>query len=176
MGIEWRPTIGDPTWVGWITFLGYGLAALACGRRSFLEWRNRSGDNAAVIGCCLAIAMLLLGANKQLDFQTLGIQVLRNLAREEGWYHLRRLVQALAVLVAIAGAILLLWFLGKSRSHFIRQNRLAAVGGLLILSYLLIRLANINHIIPDPYAASAWLSVLEIGGIGCLLTSGFGSS
>lgn len=172
MAIDWRPAIGDPTWLGWLTCLGYGLAVITCARRSFLERRNTPKGDESVIWFCLATVMLLLGINKQLDLQTLVIQVLRNLAGEEGWYDRRRVVQTVAVAIVAGSTIVFFAVVTKSLSCFIRRHLLVWVGCLLILSYVILRMANINHVIDDSYGGSSWLSALELGGLICLLADG----
>ena len=80
--LRWRFGIGDPTAVGWLTVAAYAATA-ALSVRAFLRSRARraaprrcgssSSPGPAVdetIWLLIAITMLLLGINKQLDLQT----------------------------------------------------------------------------------------------------------
>jgi hypothetical protein len=106
---HWSPGIGDPSPVGWLTVVLYLLAAwicLLCARRSRAasphappgRWERR-------LWAAFAVVLLALGLNKQLDLQTAFTEVMRGLAREEGWYEARHQYQfafigALVVLAA----------------------------------------------------------------------------
>jgi len=129
--IEWSPTIGDPTLMGWLTVLAYFLTAWLCLRAFNTE---RSGPERpyrqtipallrvlrkswpdppllarrAALWLFLAIVFFCLGINKQLDLQSLVTQVGRTVAHTQGWYDQRRMVQAILVgLVLIAGVVTL---------------------------------------------------------------------
>ena len=71
---RWRPGIGDPTFLGWVTVAAYFAAALACGRAWRLDRRARlAGDRSSSPTFWLILSLLLafLGINKQLDLQSL---------------------------------------------------------------------------------------------------------
>ena len=87
---RWEAGIGDPTVVGWITVVAYGVSAalsLRCARRTAIGLEHWFWVGAAV-------ALVLLGFNKQLDLQTLVTQIGRDMAMREGWYAERRVAQA----------------------------------------------------------------------------------
>src|SRR5262245_63104416 len=90
---RWRPGIGDPTPLGWLTVAAYAVAAALCARAALRE--GRSGPRGFWWG--LAAALALLGVNKQLDLQTLLMQVSRDLARAQGWYDRRQAYQRLFI-------------------------------------------------------------------------------
>ena len=91
LSINWSPGIGDPTWIGWITTVAYFIGAAMC----TLAFR-RAGANrrsSAPGWLMLAIALVLLGINKQLDLQILLTEIGRSLAQHYGWYQQRRTIQ-----------------------------------------------------------------------------------
>ena len=67
----WRPGIGDPPIVGWITTVLYLLACLSCWRTSglFLR-RDGSSQSDNRFWVAISIALFVLGLNKQLDLQS----------------------------------------------------------------------------------------------------------
>ena len=54
----------------------------------------------------LTILLLLLGINKQLDFQTLFNDVLRRMAKADGWYSVRRFYQVIFIATITALGLL----------------------------------------------------------------------
>lgn len=123
--------------------------------------------------------MLVLGLNKQLDLQSLLTEVGRALARAEGWYGQRRVVQGwfIALILAamcvtlMAGAVALLSRRWSSRW---KGCRLALLGAGLLLVYVAFRAVSFHH-------ADRWLAgriagarrswILELAGIGCIALS-----
>jgi hypothetical protein len=83
---NWKLGIGDPTPVGWITAIAYLAASLACAvvwtadRRA----RRHGRPGSPVFWLSLALLLLFLGINKQLDLQTLLGDIGRRKARAEG--------------------------------------------------------------------------------------------
>jgi hypothetical protein len=74
--IKWRPGFSDPDLPGLIITRAYALTALLCFRRALKERRGSDGKNGHSKAWFLyAIALILLGMNKQLDLQTLLIQI-----------------------------------------------------------------------------------------------------
>jgi hypothetical protein len=91
LSINWSPGIGDPTWIGWITTVAYFIGAALCipaFRRAWANWRSSAPG-----WLMLAIALVLLGFNKQLDLQILLTEIGRSLAQHYGWYQQRRTIQ-----------------------------------------------------------------------------------
>src|SRR5437899_2447181 len=88
------PLVGDPTVLGWTTFALYLIAAILSFRAATV---SRSREQAAVgqVWSWIALALLVLGLNKQLDLQTLVIQFAAGLARREHVYEYRRTIHAL---------------------------------------------------------------------------------
>jgi hypothetical protein len=93
----------------------------------------------------LAVLMLFLAINKQLDLQSAGTAVARCMAEAQGWYGARRDVQVTVILslaaAAVAFGLICLWLL---RSALARNG--AAVAGLaFVLGFVLIRAVGFHH-------------------------------
>lgn len=66
---EWRPGIGDPTFMGWFTVFSYFMCAAVALSVCTL---NRAQDRRfARFWLVIGVVMVLLGINKQLDLQSL---------------------------------------------------------------------------------------------------------
>ena len=118
----------------------------------------------------LSILLLVLGINKQLDLQTLVISLGRAISKENGWYGIRREVQAaFVILAALFGSLLFFGLLWRLRKCW-RQYWLILSGLLFIVLFVLIRAASFNHV---DYLLSKWRVigpfkmkyVAELGGI-----------
>jgi hypothetical protein len=164
---DWSPGIGDPTWIGWLTVVLYLIATWAC-------WYLASRGNRVLLKRelrlyrILSVALGALALNKQLDLQTGLTELGRILARDEGWYEMRRVVQ-LAFVVAIAAAALLsvaaLAILTRKTPW---PTRGVTAGAAALLAFIVIRAASFHHI--DRVIRAEMFGVrvsagLEIGGI-----------
>jgi len=141
---QWRPTIGDPSFVGWFTVGSYfGCATVA----SILTFVNLKADRRPFFfWVVICIMMVLLGINKQLDLQTLFGEVGRQIAKAQGWYDHRRVVQFWFI-VAFAAVMLgiFLWLVVIMRDLFGRFT-LAFTGIFLLISFIVIRAASFHHV------------------------------
>ena len=122
----------------------------------------------------LALLILLLGINQQLDLQTLLIQSGRALAEAEGWYPYRRLVQR-AFFGVFAGGFLLLVSLAAWRWRaFLNRHRLVTLGLAILIGFVLMRAADFNHVWLKPLQAAhedSWKDYLELLGLGLIAAS-----
>ncbi|MCB8977287.1 MAG: hypothetical protein H6657_07680 [Ardenticatenaceae bacterium] len=83
--IGWRPGIGDPTFMGWLTVFTYLLASITCWLRS----RTAISDDVQRerrFWQSLAVVLLLLGINKQLNFLSFFTSLSRTLAWQQEWW------------------------------------------------------------------------------------------
>ena len=178
-GIAWRPEIGDPTLIGWITAIAYGMAAWVCVRagrkaRQHSVADPTESDSAWMWWGCAAV-LLGLGMNKQLDLQTLLIEVGRQVAQATGWIEQRRLVQRVfALVLATLTGFILLGVTWKQR-RFLRRNPLILPGIMLVGGYVLLRVVAIDHL--DESAGlklddRPWLAALELSGLLCIVVAG----
>lgn len=169
----WSPRIGDPSFLGWLTVFGYFLASFLCARAA-------QGDvGSANLWRVLALALAVLGINKQLDLQSLLTAIGRELARTGGWYDQRRQIQRLFVLAIGLLAILLsavTAMLLKGRSGHIRA---ASAGFVLLAAFVCVRAASFHHV--DRFLKSAIFGarfnwILEFGGIAIIALAAVGGA
>jgi hypothetical protein len=176
---DWSPGIGDPSAVGWITVALYLLAAWVCLQSA--RWSRAAdpnappGDRETRVWTVFAAVLLALGINKQLDLQTALAEVLQGLARGEGWYEARRQYQfafiVALVLLAVSGGVALLAFT-RRLDHTVK---LAAFGMVFLLAFVVARAASFHHVgdlLRGRILRLRVTSMLEIGGIGILITAG----
>jgi len=121
----------------------------------------------------LGTLLMLLGINQQLDLQTLMIQAGRELASAQGWYEHRRLVQKIffgAFALALTASTVVLVFQWRG---FLIKNRWVTMGLMVLLGFILMRAASINHLQADSLEAASeesWEDFVEL--IGLLLIIG----
>jgi hypothetical protein len=140
-----RPHIGDPTLLGWLTVLAYLIAAalsLACvwqAERIFGQnhlWQHR------LIWGGLAAGLLFLGVNKQLDIQSWFTAVAKAIAYEQGWYDMGQRAQVLFIagmgIVSLGVLVVSAWFL----RHVWRQYWLLGLGVLFLARFVIVRAAS----------------------------------
>lgn len=168
---RWQPGIGDPSIVGWVTVAAYLAAAILCYlnyRKAPLLAPGKAALRLKLFFLLVALLMLALAVNKQLDLQTWLTQTGKDLAKEQGWYKSRRAVQkdfVIAVGVAGAGSIVLglvvlrgLW----------GSTALPLLGLTATLGYVVVRAASfhhIDHLIGDKYAGLRLNFIFEMTGI-----------
>lgn len=165
----WKPGIGDPTFLGWLTVAAYLAGGLICWRAA-RKARPIDG-NACLFWLAFTALMVLLGINKQLDLQSLFTAVLKQFAKSTGWYEDRRIFQGIfIVVIAFFGlAFAVLAWVWTSRT--LPQHRLALVGGIFLLSFIVVRAASFHHFDEFLGASLAFLRMnhlLELGGIACI--------
>jgi hypothetical protein len=181
----WQISIGDPNGLGWAICAGYALAAVLAViillTAPFAPVHHR---RERVLWGLIAGLMAAIALNKQLDLQTLLVTAGRCLAKEQGWYEDRRLVQRDFILALIAGAALaagiMLWLL----HGIVRQNLIALLGLTALALFIITRGGHLFHIfipeqLPADYLVHALSSFLEIlsptliiGAAGLLLHQG----
>lgn len=145
-----KPPRGDPGIVPWIITLVYFVAAGLCiwaGRAEKARSIGRARRwHAPAFWFVLGGLLIALGFNKQLDLQSDLTQVGREMARSEGWYEHRRVIQAIFVVLFAAGAVAAvagaIWFLRDLWTRY----RLAFVGIIYLCAFVIIRAASFHHI------------------------------
>jgi len=125
--------------MGWVTVAAYLAVAVLCGavaRRGHLVWFWGG----------LAVVLVLLGINKQLDLQSLGTQMARDLARQQGWYARRRGVQQVFVLGVLATGVVFLGAMTYLLRGTWKRTGLALFGLVFLFAFVLIRAASFNRV------------------------------
>jgi hypothetical protein len=169
--ITWRPGIGDPTFVGWMIFSLYAISGSFSIRAGIYEIKQR---NRGQPQCWFFVAgfLLLLAINKQLDLQTLFLQVGRRLAEREGWYADRRKVQLAFVLLLAAAMCYGLLRVSTMADRFFKNHRLVSVGLISLVIYILLRAALFDHVdaaLGLNVGDAAWMQIFELFGVFCCL-------
>jgi hypothetical protein len=164
-GDRWRPGIGDPTFIGWLTVFAYFGAAYLCWRAA---GNGLYGRKVRWFWNGLTILLILLGINKQLDFQTEVTFMGRDFAKATGWYEDRRIVQIIFILLIAFGGMLATAALFWIYRFELRRlwPALAGVGFLMV--FIVVRAASFHHVDQFLHAGPGgfrmnWL--LELGGI-----------
>jgi hypothetical protein len=171
---NWHLGIGDPTPVGWFTAMAYLAASFACG----LVWnadrraRRLSRPASPPFWLTLALLLLFLGINKQLDLQTLLGDIGRRKAKADGWYGNRRFYQSIFIAsVAGAGASVIGVFSWLGRKQW-KRSLLGLLGTVFLFVFVLIRASSIHHVdvaLQWKLAGAKWNWILELGGISVVL-------
>ncbi len=172
----WSPGVGDPTVLGWVTVAAYVVAAWLCYRASIgpsfdachagsIAWRERT------LWRILVGILLALGVNKQLDLQSAITELLRIMARAQGWYEFRREYQAafIEVLVIVTpigwgGLVAFSWRMSRS-------VKIAGLGLSLLGAFVLMSAASFHHVdaLPSHSVLTLKLAwVVELGGVGVI--------
>lgn len=139
---QWHAGIGDPTVFGWLTVVFYIVASYVC----FKQYRQlQQAGVATKFWLYLAIMLLLLGINKQLDLQSLFTQVLRSHALANGWYAQRGVFQAVFIVLLGVGLLAALLSLRLLLSKSWHQYKLAWLGSTLLCTFVLMRAASFHN-------------------------------
>jgi hypothetical protein len=140
---QWRPTIGDPCFMGWFTVGSYFACAIL---GAIIVFMNRKADREFfVVWSMVTLLTILLGINKQLDLQSLFTEVGRQIARAQGWMDNRQIVQFWFILAFGTAAIgIFLLFVIMFRDLF-RRFVLAFTGVFFLLSFIIIRACSFHH-------------------------------
>jgi len=162
--IRWRPGIGDPTVMGWVTVVVYALAAVTAG---VATWRSEKIADRRM-WALVTILMMALCLNKQLDLQSLFTDFGRVMAGREGWYERRRAIQKIFVLVVMGSSALLTVSMAWKFRSFWKRHFLLAAGLAFLLTFIVVRAISFHHV--DLFLKSEVSGVrmnwfLELGGI-----------
>ena len=135
--------VGDPTVLGWATFILYLLAA-------WLSFRSaktgRTEPEFARSWRVLALLLLLLGLNKQLDLQTSLFALGRRLATAAGIYEHRRSIQLAFFIGLMVGLIAVVIACFKTLAAFTARHRVCVTGFGLVCAYAFVRAALFDHV------------------------------
>lgn len=161
----------DHSNVAWAIVASYAVAVIAA-----LGARSATADpKEKRLWLILAVALLALGVNKQLDLQTTLTQFARVLARQEHWYSERRTVQLWFLLLLGFGALGLIVWIASSVRRLSPAAKGAAFGVLLLVLFVFTRAASFHHLDQWLRADAMGLRrgwVLELIGIWIIAVSG----
>lgn len=169
----WRPGIGDPTIMGWLTVAAYFIVAVLCLRAYKTARPPTIFDSGAITRIWLGLGLLFiaLGTNKQLDLQSLLTQMARAIVREAGWYeHRRQLQAAFIIALVLGGSMAIIWLFWLTR-HALKTYGLALAGAVFTITFVIVRAASFHRV--DEMLGWTMLGVemnwaLELSGIACV--------
>jgi len=144
--IAWHPGFNDPDLMSWVTFTAYGISSVLCFRAAMRRDSAARDPQARRAWFLFGLALAFLGLNLQLDLHALLFQLARRMAESQGWYEKRRPLQFAFIAVFSAGMIAGMIFAARRFGNFVRTQKLAVIGALLIIGYVLARNATFNHI------------------------------
>lgn len=143
----WKPAIGDPSLMGWMTVGVYAVAAVlsfvVVARQPFPHVTRKTETRFWLLA---AVALTLLCINKQLDLQSLLTASVRCMAKSQAWYQERRILQFafIAGLVGIAAVGFVLCLL--SLRNTLRRTALPLLGLSFVALFVVIRAASFHHV------------------------------
>lgn len=175
--LGWRPAIGDPSVIGWLTVAAYGAAAVLCA----LAARNAPAGGPGTperrerrLWIWIAALMAFLCVNKQLDLQTLFTKIGRELAVRGGWYENRRIFQFLFVLAIAAVGVWGFGLIRRGTRRARRERKLLLYGVCFLIAFIVVRAASFHHVAVLLQTGVLGIRlnwVLELGGIGMIAVS-----
>ncbi len=142
--MNWKPGIGDPTFIGWFAVFAYfSTAALCAYVASRLDGRVSASQRKA--WWILALVLVVLGINKQLDLQGLLMELGRSFAYRHGIYEKRRVIQMifLFLLAVVSLAAVFFWF--WMNRHNWREQGYMLAGSVFLVTFVLVRAASFHH-------------------------------
>ena len=145
--------------MGWIITVAYFVAAWLC----FDSFRRGSQR----VWLVMAVGMLLLGLNKQLDAQVLLREIGSYMAHQEGWFAYRRIVQAVVGSITIALSAVAAWRMFLIARRSAGAIRWAVAGSLVLLAFFAMHVASFGHL-GMPYLGDNFDEVMEFGGVMCV--------
>jgi hypothetical protein len=95
---------------------------------------------------CIALMLLLMGINKQLDLQTLITEVGKVLAKRQGWYEQRRAVQVVFIGGVVWGGVFFLLLVWRIFQDALRKNRMALAGLVSLVGFIMIRATSFHGV------------------------------
>jgi len=154
----------DAERAAWVIVCGYAVAfALVFG-----AWRGSAPGREKRFWLLVGLGVLALGINKQLDLQTQFTAIMRDMARADGWFEMRRDLQAAFIrwlLIGLAiGGLALAWLTRELGGPV----RVALLGVLLLCGFVALRAASFHHV--DMllrtmiFGTRAWV-VIELAGV-----------
>ncbi|MBW8016074.1 MAG: hypothetical protein FVQ82_07800 [Planctomycetes bacterium] len=173
---KWSPGIGDPTVIGWLIVAAYITTAMLSGRCAY-NARKKQQTKLLTFWLTITIILTLLAINKQLDLQSWLRSTAKQMAREQGWYAHRQIFQmsVVAIIAAVGTGLIVLasWIMRNYRS-----TRMAFIGLIVLLVFIVIRTASlhsIDEILAIKIAGQKLRYLLELAAIACIAISAAGS-
>ena len=143
--VYWRPHIGDPYPLAWVTVVAYVFAAGACAVCAFRVERIFGAKNRSLhrlVWGGMSVLLLLLGINKQLDFHNAFTQFVRAYAVHYDVYEVAKRSRKYFILglglVSLGGLAWLFWCIRRSWRRYV----VLLLGAAFIIRFVLVRAAG----------------------------------
>jgi hypothetical protein len=144
--IRWRPEIGDPSTMGWVTVCAYAIAAMMCWLAARRCGRvSGTARGSRELWLLIAALMALLCVNKQLDLQSLLTDIGRVMSWRQGWYEDRREFQKLFIFGLLGGFTILAGVALVVCRAFWKRHVLLAVGLVFLSAFVAVRAVSFHH-------------------------------
>lgn len=140
---RWHAGIGDATIFGWVTVAFYLLAVVRCVTKA--NTSKKFGGNYQ-FWLYLAVFLLLLGLNKQLDLQSWFTETLKDSAQQHGWYEQRKPLQVAFIMALGFSMLITLVTFRLFLANTWRNYKLTWVGIFFLCTFILIRAASFHHV------------------------------
>lgn len=169
--INWIPSIGDPTFLGWFTVFCYIVTSMLAAKVYF-NAQNLFSSNTLrkqqIFWLFIVVVMLFLGINKQLDLQSLLTAVGRYYAKKEGWYEERHRIQIAFIAGFVVMSLFTFAMLIRYMTNSLKENLLAILGFVFLVTFIIIRASSFHHV--DAFLMERIIGVrvnwiLELAGI-----------
>ena len=161
---SWTPAIGDPTIWGWATVVVYALCSILA---VFVAIRMRPGRR-QLFWILMAFLMAFFAVNKELDLQSALTAAGRCLAKLQGWYDERHIVQRRFIfLLLVTATIGFSIGLYQMRRHF-RTHGVAIVGLATVAFFVAVRAVgfhDVDKLINDNVADIRFNFLFEVSGL-----------
>ncbi len=142
--MNWKPGIGDPSLIGWLAVMGYFITAGLCAWVAVRLGRGTGGPQRRS-WAILALVLVVLGINREMDLQGLLLAWGRSFAYEQGIFENRRALQmiflGLLAVVALTALFLSYWM---NRHHW-REQGWMLVGSVFLVTFVLLRASSFHH-------------------------------
>ncbi len=177
--IGWNASIGDPSFMGWLTVVAYFCVAVLAFKVSFSSSDIFSTDLAGkqkIFWSTVAIILLFLGLNKQLDLQSLLTAMGKFYAKRDGWYENRRELQMFVILGAIIVMVTSFLLFVVNMGEIFKTNRLAIIGLAFLVLFIALRATSFHHmdmLINFTVFGMRMNWILELSGIVAIFMSAF---
>lgn len=160
--ITWRPGIGDPSLMGWVTVFSYFLTALFC------FFVMRASPKKCRFWRVLTVLLLFLGINKQLDLQSLITNIGKIVVNDLGLYHLRFYIQLSFIFLVLFVALMIMRFFWGYLRSFSFKLFPAFIGVVFLCSFIIVRALSFHYF--DFLIAETWMGfrvnvILELGSL-----------
>lgn len=161
---SWTPATGDPTIWGWLTVVVYALCTILA---VFVAIRMRPGRR-QLFWIMVAVVMAFLAVNKELDLQSALTAGAHCLAKLQGWYEERHIVQRRFIFLLLTGTVIGLSFgLYQMRRHF-RTHGVAILGLATVASFVAVHGAgvqDVDHLINESVKEISFNFLFEVSGL-----------